>query len=578
MDNDAVLFDEPTPIRGGPVERSVLEEPYRPAAERDEAFGGDFATQRARDRRPVSTGPATPPRKGQDHGQFRRGAQNSPGTCRWGGVTSEDRAARPSVTVVVRAGKGVEACLDTVRATLRWGDDLVVVDAADTADPCPDPFAFAPARVVAVEAGDVDRAVAAAVDAARGDVAVVLDEPLAVGPAWLDDLLAAHPETPRCLRVGPGVALDPPPVPGDDLERGRASAGSGRPEQAVAALVAAAARDPRPGAFEEAAGLVAGLLARLERPLEALDWTVLRATRHQELGALLGLCARANVGDVTAVAELTAGLDVDPDALAAALLRDAGEHHGDRVLPSAWVAVAELAETADVADLIPLVEAVPDEQLRTVLARVHFAPPAAVDRFAEAVHRARPDDLRPLALAVDFAARLPVTRALEWSARLRAAGLGEECPLLAIAADAGAEPAERVRAAVAALATFDDPSAGELLGEVAAAVPEGWLSACLVEVFVLAPDALDAFVVGAATTPARCAVLAACLFEHEATDGALAVLGHGLGLPGASVGVLADAVRQYVKLEVAVGLAELAARHGDEMFPAAVQALLAPTG
>jgi hypothetical protein len=267
------------------------------------------------------------------------------------------------------------------------------------------------------------------------------------------------------------------------------------------------------------------------------------------------------------VAELVAGLDVDAAVVMTQLLddlSDAGDavEAADVVFPSAWPAVAEIAADGGV-DADGLVAAIPEEHLRTVFARLQFASPDAIDRFAQAAWDARPGDPRVLAVAVEFAARMALPRALEWSARLRATGLGNHCPLLAVAGDAGRQAPDRVRAAVVAAATFEDAAAVEALADAVAAVELGQLGAVLEEVSVLAPELLDELIVAAATTAPRCVVVAGCLFDHEAVEGALAVLGHGLGLPDLDPDELYETARTHLHPDVAAGLAEVVAAHGE---------------
>jgi glycosyltransferase involved in cell wall biosynthesis/SAM-dependent methyltransferase len=67
-----------------------------------------------------------------------------------------------------------------------------------------------------------------------------------------------------------------------------------------------------------------------------------------------------------------------------------------------------------------------------------------------------PDRLEPLAAARDVARRLGVPRAMWWSDRLRRAGLGEMCPLVAIARDETLEPLFRLLAAAGGYLSFGD--------------------------------------------------------------------------------------------------------------------------
>ena len=94
------------------------------------------------------------------------------------------------------------------------------------------------------------------------------------------------------------------------------------------------------------------------------------------------------------------------------------------------------------------------EDLVTVLGRVMRQPPVLADLLLEGAFETFPERMEPLAVAARVAPALPVVRALVWSARLRARGLSDACPLVAIAGSAESEPAIRVRAAAAAWGSF----------------------------------------------------------------------------------------------------------------------------
>lgn len=71
---------------------------------------------------------------------------------------------------------------------------------------------------------------------------------------------------------------------------------------------------------------------------------------------------------------------------------------------------------------------------------------------------------------------LPAVPAATWSARLRAAGLGELCPLTALARDGGAPPRRRLQAALAAGRAGDEAMAA-MVPELAALLPSAALDA-----------------------------------------------------------------------------------------------------
>src|SRR6202043_3962799 len=74
----------------------------------------------------------------------------------------------------------------------------------------------------------------------------------------------------------------------------------------------------------------------------------------------------------------------------------------------------------------------------------------------EALWERFPDDARLLGAAARLGPRLGLGRALDWSARLRAAGAGERCPLRAILRSTVIPAAERLRAAAILEAAFGE--------------------------------------------------------------------------------------------------------------------------
>ena len=113
---------------------------------------------------------------------------------------------------------------------------------------------------------------------------------------------------------------------------------------------------------------------------------------------------------------------------------------------------AEITAALSVEDLVPM------------LGRVLRQPPALADVLLDGAWARFPDRLEPLAAAARVAPRLPLTRALVWSARLRQRGLDASCPLVAIGLDAGIDPVVRVRAAAALHGSFHDTSAVDIAG------------------------------------------------------------------------------------------------------------------
>ncbi len=119
---------------------------------------------------------------------------------------------------------------------------------------------------------------------------------------------------------------------------------------------------------------------------------------------------------------------------------------GDLVswLVRAGRSVSEVADALDVTDLV------------AVLGRFLRQPPDLADAVVEGVWQRFPDRLEPLAAAGRLALRLPVPRALVWSARLRARSLASACPLVAMSANRELNPVVRVLAGAAAYGSFAD--------------------------------------------------------------------------------------------------------------------------
>jgi len=102
-----------------------------------------------------------------------------------------------------------------------------------------------------------------------------------------------------------------------------------------------------------------------------------------------------------------------------------------------------------------IASALTEDELVAMLGRMLRQPPLLADVLVEGAWTRFPERLEPLAAAARVGPRLPVSRALVWSSRLRARGLAEACPLVAIVSS-GAEPELRIRAGAAAFGTFGD--------------------------------------------------------------------------------------------------------------------------
>ena len=168
-----------------------------------------------------------------------------------------------------------------------------------------------------------------------------------------------------------------------------------------------------------------------------------------------------------------------------------------------------------------------------------------------------------LALVPSFAAKLDSMRALEWSARIRSADMGRLCPLIDRAEDRSVDAAERIRAAALAHASFGDTRARGALTQAVPALADDELVATLTEVWAIAAMLADAFVVAAATTPARSMLIASVLFQGGARSEAYAVLVHGLSLESAEA-LTTEVVVDLMPLPVLEGLAAEAEARGED--------------
>jgi hypothetical protein len=295
----------------------------------------------------------------------------------------------------------------------------------------------------------------------------------------------------------------------------------------------------RPGALR----VGAEVLCNLGRAEEALEWIdALRAiSSTPHLCNFLEGSARLQLGDTKRAAELLAdvgevwddmGLGGAPDqirarkaramladerwdAAAEELLAFAHDRPGDAI----WGHLAVSHHRAGL-PLAPVAELVRNEapNLRAVLAQVLASDAEAADAFGEALWALMPGDPRLVAFAVHLGPKLPVGRAMEWAARARHAGLDDRCPLLVLAADPATPGLERVRAAAVVAVAFDDDRAVDALRVASASLDPSAMEDALLELDQLAPDLLPAFVLAAASDPARTAAVADALAALGASE------------------------------------------------------------
>jgi GT2 family glycosyltransferase/tetratricopeptide (TPR) repeat protein len=177
--------------------------------------------------------------------------------------------------------------------------------------------------------------------------------------------------------------------------------------------------------------------------------------------------------------------------------------------------------------LAPVVDAVSPIRLVPVLGQMMTSPPESADAFAEALWQRMEGDNRILALAIRIGPKLAVSRALEWSARLRQQGLFEDCPVIAIANDDARPAADRIMAAAIAHTAFNDARAKPSIEAAAAALPEADLVASFTQVSDLAPSLLPALIEAAASSADRSAAVGQALDALGAPEAAETVRAFG---------------------------------------------------
>jgi hypothetical protein len=367
------------------------------------------------------------------------------------------------------------------------------------------------------------------------------------------------------------------------------------------ALIAAARDDEALDAFEmtcrlsgdravraSAAAFAAGILLAQGKPWEAMVWaeTVRSDGANPDLANLLEASARLQLGEIGDARALLAGVVAPSDPwfpCSPSSVRIVGAHaayldgdvdhaarevratyEADPYCPDVWDAIARLVAETDF-DVEPIVALVPDDRALEVLAALRNSSAEGVSRIAELFWTRNPGDARVLALVPSFAARLDSVEAMQWSARMRAAGMGRTCPLLQRAENTRVPATERARAAALAHASFGDRRARDLLERAAAAISDGDIVSTLLEVWTIAPAFADSVVVAAATTPHRSLAIAAALTQQGAVKEAYAVLVHGLGLQAAD-DLTTEDVLALLPLPVLETLAEEAeARNEDDV-------------
>lgn len=128
-------------------------------------------------------------------------------------------------------------------------------------------------------------------------------------------------------------------------------------------------------------------------------------------------------------------------------------------------------------------------------------PPAVADGVAETLWVRFPTDAAVVGLAVHLGPQVALERCLEWSARVRGAGLAERCPLLTRSADASLAPLDRIQAAAVAHGAFADPRARAAVLQATDALDDADAPAAAAVLEALAPELL-AEILGASLSSA----------------------------------------------------------------------------
>ena len=364
---------------------------------------------------------------------------------------------------------------------------------------------------------------------------------------YMSGVVDAQDKRERNLRVAQeGVHVSGAPDPQALVNLGRALVGAGRHAEALQRFAEVRTVTRESAYLRYALRHGAELLISEDRGAEALEWVeALRAhTASTTVPDYLAGLAQLSLGDTDAALRLFEGLDelsdeqstlprhvilsrrgltyvaagryseATTELLAAAQATRAWAALWGPLVGSCWNSGRPMSEA---------VELVSDGHLLSVLAHSMNLTPEISDALAEQFWARWPQDPRLLAYASRIACRLALPRALEWSARLRSAGL-DECPVLALAEDVSRDPVDRLRAAAVGVEVFGDDRCSAALGSAAGDVAPARFLEALSAVDELSPRQLGGVVVGAATTPDRAAAMAGVLRAVGADEQADALL------------------------------------------------------
>jgi GT2 family glycosyltransferase/tetratricopeptide (TPR) repeat protein len=329
-------------------------------------------------------------------------------------------------------------------------------------------------------------------------------------------IFEARNKSERNLRLAEAALGDKEQAPSYALMNyGRALESAGRSDEAVEQLSRAAEISKDPITRRLAVSNLAYILGRMGRYDEALE----------QVAVLRQLSCSSVAADIAeGRTRLAMGQTKEGLALLARIPSNARDDDGMEYAPhmvaairgEALASLGRFGEAADVvleavrsdgvleADIGELVRwllgagrspeeiasALAESDLVAMLGRMLRQPPPLADVLIEGSWARFPDRLEPLAAAARIGPELPVARALQWSSRLRARGLADACPLVAIVAG-GADPAVRIRAGAAAFGAFGERAVIAGVEDALGLLDPAARRAALAEVGRLAPGLPD---------------------------------------------------------------------------------------
>jgi GT2 family glycosyltransferase len=359
--------------------------------------------------------------------------------------------------------------------------------------------------------------------------------------------LAAGDKLARNVRVArAAVAADGGADLHVKISLARALVSAGQHEEAMTHLQDVRANTKQSDLLRHALRAGAEALLALDRPQEALSWArELRRYSSSTMPDYLEGLALAQAGRANEALETLGRVDEASDeevALAqhltgvhrARILADDGQWKeaadelwklaSEELLPTAsWPALVETHWRADLG-IERLADVLGDDQVVPVLGQLLTAPAEAFDLLLEFLWAQWGTDTRLLAAAAQLGPRLGLERAIDWSLRLRAQGLVQECTLASLASSATAPALDRLQACAVLHQAVQDPRGAAALGPAAAAVPVEDLHAALLALDELSPQLLGRFVEHAASDAARSKALAEVLTALGAIEQAEALL------------------------------------------------------